>query len=157
MTLDIELQMASAPGISRILAYEGPNTNAGILAIFSRIANDNRAKTVSTSWGLSEMDSTTSFMKSENQIFMQMAAQGQTLFAASGDAGAYDTTVNNKPVLSVDDPASQPYVTGVGGTRLILGAGQSYGSESVWSNGANQSGGAAASVRYGLSPIGSKQ
>lgn len=141
VTLDIELQMASAPGISRILAYEGPNTNAGILAIFSRIANDNRAKTVSTSWGLSEMDSTTSFMKSENQIFMQMAAQGQTLFAASGDAGAYDTTVNNKPVLSVDDPASQPYVTGVGGTRLILGAGQSYGSESVWSNGANQSGG----------------
>ncbi|NDG88246.1 MAG: hypothetical protein EBY15_09940, partial [Gammaproteobacteria bacterium] len=114
VTLDIELQMASAPGISRILAYEGPNTNAGILAIFSRIANDNRAKTVSTSWGLSEMDSTTSFMKSENQIFMQMAAQGQTLFAASGDAGAYDTTVNNKPVLSVDDPASQPYVTGVG-------------------------------------------
>ena len=141
VTLDIELQMASAPGINRILVYEGPNTNAGVLAVYSRIANDNRAKTVSTSWGLSEMDSTSSFMKSENQIFMQMAAQGQTLFAAAGDAGAYDTTVNNKPVLSVDDPASQPYVTGVGGTRLILGPSQTYGSESVWSNVANQSGG----------------
>ena len=43
-----------------------------------------------------------------------MAAQGQTIFAASGDNGAYD----NGSSLSVDDPAAQPFVTGVGGTTL---------------------------------------
>ncbi len=141
VTLDLELQMATAPGISRVLVYEGPNTNPGALALYSRIANDNRAKSVSTSWGSAEGDNPSSFLQSENQIFIQMAAQGQTLFAASGDAGAYDTTVNNKPVLSVDDPASQPYVTGVGGTRLTLGSGQTYGSEIVWGQVADQSGG----------------
>ena len=140
VTLDLELQMATAPGISRVLVYEGPNTNAGALALYSRIVKDNRAKSVSTSWGSAEGDNTSSFLQSENQIFIQMAAQGQTLFAASGDAGAYDTKVNNNPVLSVDDPASQPYVTGVGGTQLALGSGQTYGSEIVWGQVADQSG-----------------
>ena len=43
----------------------------------------------------------------------QMAAQGQSIYAASGDSGAYD----NGSTLSVDDPASQPFMVGVGGTR----------------------------------------
>ena len=45
---------------------------------------------------------------------MQMAAQGQTIFAAAGDSGAYDDGSS----LSVDDPSSQPYMVGVGGTKL---------------------------------------
>ena len=51
-----------------------------------------------------------------------MAAQGQTIFAASGDAGSADCdtdpTGGTSSALAVDDPASQPYVTGVGGTNL---------------------------------------
>jgi len=39
-----------------------------------------------------------------------MAAQGQSLFAAAGDSGAYDAGGDTTP--AVDDPASQPYVTG---------------------------------------------
>ena len=52
------------------------------------------------------------FLESENVIFKQMAAQGQSLFAATGDQGAYDGGGSS---LAVDDPASQPYVTAVGG------------------------------------------
>ncbi|MBJ6751007.1 S53 family peptidase [Geomonas anaerohicana] len=130
VTLDIELQMALAPGASKIMVYMGPNTSKGVLDTYNRIATDNIAKQVSSSWGLSEGESGSSFLSSENAIFQQMAAQGQTVYAAAGDSGAYD----NGSTLSVDDPASQPYVTGVGGTTLYLSSG-SYSRESTWSAG----------------------
>jgi kumamolisin len=51
-------------------------------------------------------------------------------FAASGDAGAYECQDSK---LAVDSPASDPNVTGVGGTTLQMQDAQ-YGSESAWSN-----------------------
>ena len=145
--MDIELMNAIAPGASRILIYEGPNTDQGVLDIFSRMANDNRASSISTSWGLSEYDTGTSYARLESQFFMQMAAQGQSFYAASGDSGAYDAqSPSGTPVLSADDPASQPYVTGVGGTRLNLGSGQTYSSEVVWNSNGGASGGGVSSI-----------
>jgi len=54
----------------------------------------------------------------EQPIFEQMAAQGQTVVSAAGDSGSSDCNgiTNNNP--AVDDPASQPYVTGVGGLSV---------------------------------------
>lgn len=129
VTLDIELMMAIAPN-AQILVYEGPNSVKGLLDVYSKIASDNRAKSVSTSWGLDEASAGSSMRSSENSIFMQMAAQGQSLYAASGDNGAYD----NGRTLSVDDPASQPYATGVGGTTLTNNhTTLAYVSEQTWS------------------------
>jgi len=131
VTLDIELMMALAPGATAIYVYETPNDGPGILAGYAQIANDDIAKEVSTSWGETENNLPAVFSQAENTIFLQMAAQGQSIYAAAGDTGAYDDTVN----LSVDDPASQPYVTGVGGTSLnVVSAGGAYESESTWSN-----------------------
>jgi subtilase family serine protease len=128
VTLDIELQNALAPGASKIIVYEGPNTNAGVVDTYNRIATDNLAKQISTSWGLSERQTSSTVLNAENAIFMQMAAQGQSIYAASGDSGAYD----NGSTLSVDDPASQPYMVGVGGTQLYVNAGETYSSETTW-------------------------
>src|SRR5258708_2707812 len=66
-----------------------------------------------------------------DSIFKQAAAQGISIFAAAGDAGAYDC---GDTKLAVDSPADDPYVTGVGGTNLQLGSNNSYGSESIWSS-----------------------
>ena len=128
VTLDIELMMALAPGASQIVVYEGPNSNTGVVDTYNRIATDNLASQISTSWGLSEGQSSRTVINSENAIFQQMAAQGQSIFAASGDSGAYD----NGTSLSVDDPASQPYITGAGGTELFVGTGETYLRESSW-------------------------
>jgi subtilase family serine protease len=145
--MDIEMMNAIAPGASRILVYEGPNTDQGVLDVYSRIANDNRASSISSSWGLSEYDTGPSYARLEAQFFMQMAVQGQSFYAASGDAGAYDAqSPSGTPVLTVDDPAGQPYVTGVGGTRLNLSSGQSYGSEVVWNSNGGASGGGVSSI-----------
>ena len=142
VTLDIELQMALAPGASQIMVYEGPNSATGVIDTYNRIATDNTAKQISTSWGLSENGaqsiSTPPFLTSENNIFMQMASQGQTIFASSGDDGAYD----NGSTLSVDDPASQPYMVGVGGTQLYVNSGEAYNYETTWNVNNTISGGA---------------
>ena len=143
MTLDIELQMALASGASKIVVYEGPNSGTGVIDTYNRIATDNLAKQISTSWGLDEASNSGAMLSAENAIFQQMAAQGQTIFAASGDSGAYD----NGSSLSVDDPASQPYMVGVGGTRLSTnGAGGSYARETTWNSGGNGGGGGISSV-----------
>lgn len=134
VTLDIELALALAPK-SEIYVYEGPNSYQGVLDTYNRIATENIAKQVSTSWGLGEDLGGTQFLNAENAIFLQMAAQGQTIYAAAGDSGAYDEYPNKK-TLVVDDPASQPYIVGVGGTTLHVNSNTgAYVSESVWNNG----------------------
>ncbi|MDR3606347.1 MAG: S53 family peptidase [Oligoflexia bacterium] len=136
VTLDIELIAALAPNATKILVYEGPNGDQGILDTYARIANDNLATSISTSWGSSEGGNTSAFMQSENTIFMQMAAQGQTLFAAAGDAGAYDDGSS----LGIDDPGSQPYAVAVGGTKLSTNGSQAWQSETTWNSGSASSG-----------------
>lgn len=144
VTLDIELMAAIAPQ-SKILVYEAPNNGQAILDIYAKIANDNLASQISTSWGSPEDQSATSFLDSENTIFKQMAAQGQSMYAAAGDSGAYD----NGTTLSVSDPASQPYVVGVGGTQLNSTSAV-YGNEVVWDNGSGSAGGGGISVVWSL-------
>jgi kumamolisin len=133
VTLDIELALALAPA-SQIYVYEGPNSDQGVLDTYNRIATDNLAKQVSTSWGLGENLVNAQYLQAEQAIFLQMAAHGQTIYAAAGDSGAYD----DYPSLSlvVDDPASQPYVVGVGGTTLTVDPGSgAYSAELVWNDG----------------------
>ena len=141
VTLDIELMMAIAPGATKIIVYEGPNTSQGVIDTYNKIATDNSAQQISTSWGLAESLTGSTWLTAENTIFQQMAAQGQTIFAAAGDSGAYDAYSNGiTTTLTVDDPASQPYVTGVGGTSLTIDSTQNYLSETVWNNGSASAG-----------------
>ena len=149
VTLDIELQVALAPGAAKILVYEGPDSDAGVVDTYNRIATDNIAKEISSSWGEAENSASASVRSSENTAFQQMAAQGQSIFAAAGDSGADD----NGSSLSVDDPASQPYMVGVGGTSLTTnGAGGAYASETTWNRGsvANGAGGGGISTIWSI-------
>ena len=122
--LDIELQIALAPRADKFLVYQAPNTELGSLAEYQKIATDNKADAISTSWGIPcEYGVTSQLTLSENQIFLQMATQGQSLFAASGDAGAYGCTRAGLSLpadqgLQLGDPNNQPYNTAVGGTSF---------------------------------------
>jgi subtilase family serine protease len=127
--LDMEVVGALAPHAQQIV-YEGPNTTQGLNDTYNKIVQGNKARIVSISWGLCEAYSGPTELQTLDNIFKQGAAQGITFFAAAGDSGAFDCGDGN---LGVDSPASDPYVTGVGGTNLQLNAG-AYGSESVWSN-----------------------
>jgi subtilase family serine protease len=125
--LDIENIANLAPGVS-ITDYEGPDassaTDAQILDVFSAMQSAD-PKVISDSWGLCEVltkSGSSTMQTSENTLFQEYAAQGQSILIASGDAGSTDcygagVTADNS-VLSVDDPASQPYATAVGGTGM---------------------------------------
>jgi subtilase family serine protease len=128
--LDIEVVGAIAPHANQLI-YEGPNSTQGLNDTYNRIVTDNKAQVVSISWGLCESNMGSAELLTLDTIFKQAAAQGMAFYAAAGDSGAYDCGDSN---LAVDSPADDPYVTGVGGTNLQLGANNRYGSESAWSN-----------------------
>jgi Pro-kumamolisin, activation domain/ell wall binding domain 2 (CWB2) len=150
--LDIEDVIGLAPAAT-IDVYQAPNSLTSVLHMYQQIATDNVAQVVSTSWGQCEARDTGSFLNSENTIFQQMAAQGQTMVAASGDAGSADCDnpiggTGSTTTLAVDDPASQPFVTGVGGTNLQTTSGP----ESTWNegtvNGSLSAGGGGISIKW---------
>lgn len=138
--LDVEDVSAMAPG-ANIDVYEAPNSTFGALDEYNTIVSSDTAKVVTTSWGLCEAAVQTGepgVQEIENTIFEQAAAQGQSIFAAAGDDGANDcgghATSAVSPVLSVDDPGSQPYVTSVGG--LTINSATQPPQETVWDDGA---------------------
>jgi subtilase family serine protease len=137
-TLDVEQSGGVAPA-ANVIVYEAPNTEQGFVDAFAAAFDSNTADTLSTSWGeweyLDEIspvvdDPVThrnaNVLKAFNDLFIQAALQGQSLYAAAGDAGAYDANDPNSsfPVpsfnktVSVDSPASQQFITASGGTTL---------------------------------------
>jgi subtilase family serine protease len=137
--LDIEIIHAIAPA-AHILVYEAPSTDAGSIALWNKIVSDDAAPIVSTSWGTEETSLSTDVVQAIHQALQEAAAQGQSVFDASGDLGAYDAAGDtNVPDsqwgnLVVDYPAADPYVTSVGGTTLYANADGSYHSEIAWSD-----------------------
>jgi kumamolisin len=122
--LDIELQIAMAPSAKSVLLYNAPNTELGVIGEYLQIAKDNRADAISTSWGSCEYFTTTTVQLGELQAFTQMALQGQSIFAAAGDDGAFScgpsavSGLSNANALQAIDPASSPFMTAVGGTSF---------------------------------------
>jgi subtilase family serine protease len=116
--LDIVQAIGMAPGLSEVRVYLGNST----ADIFNAMAAENICKqlSVSYSWG-------PAVLSVDDPIFEEFAAQGQTVFAASGDQGAYS---NEQPPSY---PAESAYVTAVGATSLdTIGAGGSWNSETAW-------------------------
>jgi subtilase family serine protease len=117
--LDIEEAISMAPGLKSVRVYVSDTSD---VSIFNMMATDNISKSLSCSWGWSPADPT-----SDDPIFKEFAAQGQNLFVASGDSGAFKK--RSKDVYPADDA----YVTSVGGTDLITnGAGGAWRSETAW-------------------------
>jgi Pro-kumamolisin, activation domain/IPT/TIG domain/Fibronectin type III domain len=157
--LDIDNVSALAPG-AKIHVFTGPNNNGAIgeLDTWNAIAMADDARQVSSSWGLCETAEQVGMpgeLQVENEIFEQTAAQGQTIYSSAGDDGSDDCAGHAASAvatdLSVDDPASQPYVTSVGGTTITDATEPP--SETVWNNGDNGgAGGGGISEAWAMPP-----
>jgi uncharacterized repeat protein (TIGR03803 family) len=120
VALDIEMALAMAPNLSQILVYQGRSRTLNNL--FNRMATDNLAKQLSSSWSF---PSSASVDATRDQIFLQYAAQGQSMFQSSGDSGGWTG--------KVDPPCDNPNLTVVGGTGLTTtGPGGNWVSETTW-------------------------
>lgn len=135
VSLDIEMAIAMAPALSKIVLFEG-NSSPGLFFpadVLSQMVASNSVKNLSCSWGWNGVPNATM-----DSLFKQMAAQGQTFFNASGDSDAFTLGANS--VNGADNPSTQnspsssPFITQVGGTTLAT-SGQNYSGESVWNSG----------------------
>jgi subtilase family serine protease len=138
--LDVETAIAAAPGLSHAYVYIAPQT-ATLPAILNAIVAQAPAtgvRIVSDSWGICEPLISPARAAATNQALQLAAVSGITVLAASGDTGSFDCS--GFPSLAVDDPAAQPFATGVGGTALHLK--RSGGArEVVWDDAAGAGGG----------------
>ena len=135
--LDIEVAGAAAPGLDGIHVYIAPNNLANILPMIDRMVSDiptTGAHIISDSWGLCEALLPPSFVQAESTEFQLAAAAGMSTYVASGDSGSSgcEASVSGYFKHVVDDPASQPFVTGVGGTVLKT---TNIASSSAWKGG----------------------
>ena len=117
-SLDVERSGSMAPG-ANIIVYEAPNTNPGFIDLYDAVATADKVQVMTTSWGEAEFFVPFSYAYLLNQAFMQGAAEGMTMIAASGDSGAYDGYPQDKN-LAVDAPASSPDILAAGGTTLPM-------------------------------------
>ncbi|MEI9986378.1 MAG: S53 family peptidase [Aliidongia sp.] len=135
-SLDTQMSLGTAPGAHEVV-YDMPDlTDASIVAAYTQVDEDNSVDVVSSSFGECELDFTaaanggtdfTGILQVFHSLFKQGNAQGITFVVSSGDNGApactstaFDTNPTNGTnfVLGVENPASDPAVTAVGGTNL---------------------------------------
>ncbi|MEU5308313.1 S53 family peptidase [Streptomyces sp. NPDC021562] len=145
--LDIEDLIGLVPGAA-VIDYQGPDaesaTDQNVLDVYQRMVTDDRAQVISTSWGECEAVESSATANAENTVFAEAAAQGQSVVAASGDDGSSDCyRATGSTAKAVDDPASQPYVTGVGGTTMTTSGGTT--TQTTWGNASGGTGGGVSS------------
>jgi len=153
-SLDVEQSGGLAPWAD-IIVYDAPNTDAGFFDVFNQAVSDNKVDSLSVSWGQPEIlyfpqteggVDYTDELRAFHQVFLEAAVQGISMFATSGDSGAYDTvrgfggslTDPVPPPLTADAPGSDPFITTAGGTTVPWsfsfsgGPKASITQESVW-------------------------
>jgi subtilase family serine protease len=118
--LDVEWSGAVAKGATIIYV-----NSTNVINSFDYAITHNLAPVLSMSYGDCEAHYTASDVNALSTLAQQANAQGMTITSSSGDSGAADcelaTSTNSTSGLSVDVPASIPYVTGVGGTEFAEG------------------------------------
>ncbi len=115
--LDIVQAIGMAPGLSQVRVYIGNNDTD----VLNAMASENIAKQLSISWTWTPEDPYL-----DDFLFQEFAAQGQSVFAASGDYGEFDPLIDNF------FPAEDAWVTSVGGTTLITNGAGAWSSEVAW-------------------------
>src|SRR5262252_2123773 len=145
VTLDICVASSVAANAD-IAVYFAPWTEQGWVDIITSAVHDttNNPSVLSISWGWPEFEGIDGFtwtqqaINAVNQTFQEAAALGVTVFAASGDNGS--DCGQGDGVAHVLYPASDPFVSSCGGTRISDVSGGSF-TETTWSQSFGTTGG----------------
>lgn len=150
-TLDVEYSHTIAPGASILLVETPTDETEGVQGFPQIVQAENYVidhhlgDVISQSFGATEQtfqDANGNFDPSLiyglRSAYQNAAANGVTVLAASGDAGATDYELNLTdfyPFRVIDWPTSDPLVTSVGGLQLHLDAfGNRIAPDSVWND-----------------------
>jgi subtilase family serine protease len=140
-TLDMTASSGMAGAVKTLYIYATTSlTDSDIALEYNRWVTDDLAKIGNSSFGGCEygpyLDGS---MLVDDEILLEGAAQGQTMFASAGDTGSFCSvgTPNGVPAGAplVEYPAASPYVVAVGGTTLITQDQGDYQGEAAWYSG----------------------
>jgi len=136
-SLDVEYAHAGAPNAKLVLVEVSKDTLSQLALGVKYAVQHKLGDVISLSWGLPEQDLGRAFVSSYSPIFSQAAKSHITVVVSSGDSGASGPDNNNgnyrHPVASW--PATSPFVTAVGGTKLNLNAsGGRNGHDAAWND-----------------------
>jgi subtilase family serine protease len=134
--LDVQQSGGMAPK-AHIIVYDMKDlSDQDIFDAYSTAIDQNKVDVVNSSFGECELfftaaynggQSFTSILQAEHNLYLQAAAQGITFDASSGDDGGLQCISKSyavqgkagKFIVGGNAPATDPEVTGVGGTNLV--------------------------------------
>jgi subtilase family serine protease len=134
ITLDVLWAHAMAPG-ANIVLVEGASANDSDLYAAEKYAVDNHLGDVmSQSFGEADTCVDPNYFQAWQDLYTQATKAGWTVFASSGDSGASQfNCAGTGAILASSWPASDPAVTGVGGTTLsATDPAGTYSGEDAW-------------------------
>ena len=133
MTLDVLWSHVVAPGANILLVEAKSDQDIDLYNATKYVVDHNLADVISQSFGEAETCMDPTVQKEEHAVFAEAAEKGITVFASSGDSGASQLNCSGTgPILSTSIPASDPLVTGVGGTTLAADINGKYEGETAW-------------------------
>lgn len=119
ISLDVQWAHAIAPGANIVLDLAMDNSDEALLSALNYAIDHNLGDVVSMSFGEADSCVGSTLTAGWHQAFVNATKKGITLFASSGDQGAAQPSCDgNSWIKSTSSPASDPLVTGVGGTEL---------------------------------------
>jgi subtilase family serine protease len=123
-----------APRAAINLVEAASNSDADLFAATKYAVDHKLGDVISQSFGEAETCVDPALLRQEQTLFAEAVRQGMTLFASTGDSGASQPSCDaSSAVFAVPFPASDPNVTGVGGTTLDADpATGSYIGETAW-------------------------
>jgi hypothetical protein len=136
--MDTQFSTGMAGGASRLYIYSASTlTDSDLALAFNKFASQDVAVAGSASFGECEYQAyLDGSLVAWDQVFAEAAAQGQTVFASSGDTGGFCPLAPNNGVPAgapdVNYPASSPYVVSAGGTTLLTNTDGTYNDEAAW-------------------------
>jgi subtilase family serine protease len=127
-TLDVESVHGLATG-AKILYVGGYNCGGGLDVALSKILDNKLANIVSNSYSDGGEAIPADVLQGETNLYLQAAGEGIGLYFSSGDSG---DEVGNDGTAQPDFPASDPWVTSVGGTSLGINQAGKMSFETGW-------------------------
>ena len=121
VALDSQVIGSVAPEANQQIIF-APNSEQGFVDAITRAAFPEKGElqnsAISISWGAPEVSWSDQAKTNINLAFKKAALKGISIFAAAGDDGAMNKSPDGR--FNADYPASDPFVTGCGGTNFDI-------------------------------------
>jgi subtilase family serine protease len=119
ISLDVQWSHAIAPGAAIDLVLAKTNADTDLQNAIQYAVTNNLGAVMSMSFGEAEQCMDPTLMAEQHATFQEAVNKGITVFASSGDNGSAQPSCDGTSYIeAASTPASDPNVTGVGGTYL---------------------------------------